>query len=233
MAEAETSDTIRVPITKAGKAAFIEVNLNDPSNGGDLPADVLREVYLQGLKVLLNRGQSKIVLKGLEGQKLEEAQAAAMKIATDNLERVRSSTIKITGVKAAGKTSGEVMAEARRLARNMIKAGMKAAGMKVSHVEPKEITKQANELLGDPEAGPGIIAEAEVNIKARKDAEQGIQVKLKALAGNIPVSEKRKAAAEAKAAASKAETSAKAAGKVTLRAKPAAKGGKGQSATAH
>ena len=54
--------TIRVPITKGGKGAYLEVNLQDPSQGGDLPAEVLKEVYLQGLKVLLSRGAADFLI---------------------------------------------------------------------------------------------------------------------------------------------------------------------------
>jgi hypothetical protein len=179
-------------------------------------------VYLQGLKVLLNRGMSKIATKGLEGEKLEQAQEAAMKVAVANLEKVRKGELRATRAKADGKIAGEVMTEAVKIAKAMIKAGIKANGGKVSLVEPKEITRMAKELLADEDEGAGIIAQAQTAITERKAKEQAIQVKLKALGAKVPVSAERKAKAESKAKANKAEgLSAKQAG-IALRAKPAA-----------
>ena len=219
-------NVIRVPITKGGKGAVVEVNIGPE---GDVPDAVLAEVYLQGLKVLLNRGMSKIATKGLEGEKLAQAQEAAMKVAVANLEKVRKGELRATRAKADGKVPGEVMTEARKLAKAMIKAGMKEAGIKVSHVEPKEITKQANELLADEEVGPEIIAQATEAVKARKEKEETIKVKLKALGAKVPVNAERKAKAEAKSKAAKADgLSAKQAG-IALRAKP----GTGQPSLRH
>lgn len=207
---------LQVPITKGKGTIIIDTDA--------IPEDVYREALLQGLKILANRGTTKITAETYPNE--DERRKAAMEMAEKQKELIMTGKIKFTGQKAK-KASGAVMTEARRLARNLVKDEMKRQGIKVSHVEASEITKAANALL---EADDSIIKQAEQNI-AERDAKikgTGLAINVKDL---IKVSDKKVAAAEAKKAkdrAAKGETlSATQAGKVTARAK-----GKGAAAQA-
>ena len=192
---------LNVPITKSGKT--VEINTDD------LPDTVYQEALLQGLKVLANRGMSKITKVTYPAA--DELKDAAQAKALANVEDIKAGKIKFSGAKKA-KTSGAVMTEARRLAKNLVKDGIKEAGGKISHYEAKEITAAANELLNDAEQGPVLVAQAEANLAER--AKTPIKVNVSA----IKISPKKVAAAEAKKAEKK-PLSAKQAGKVAPRAK--------------
>ena len=192
---------IQIPITK-GKST-VEINTDD------IPDKVYQEIVLQGLKTLLNRGMSKITKASTKDE--DEMKSLAMEAAAKNVEAVMSSTIKFTGGKAK-KASGAVMTEARRLARNLVKDAMKEAGIKVSHVEAKEITAAANELL---EADPSILEQAKTNLEER--AKKPIAIDIKALVKTSP-----KLVAKAEERKAKDQLSKTQAGKVAKRAKPAA-----------
>ena len=209
--------SLQIPITKAGKAAFITVNTDGVEQGGDLTEAVFREALVQGLKVILNRGMSKITKESFSGD-TEKMNAAALKKAEQTFEDMKADKIRFTGSKPKKEITGEVMTEAMRLARNLVKQGLKDEGIKLAHVDAKEITKVAKELIAEQ---PGIIEQAKATVKARKEAaEQGID--LKKFASTIKINPKKKAAADAEAAERKAASSAKKAGKVQVRAKPAA-----------
>ena len=203
---------MQIPITK-GKG-FIEVNTDSPEDGGDLPASVYAEALLQGLKVLLNRGASKITKETYPNE--DELKAAAMTKAEEQKALVRAGEIKFTGQSKAKKASGAVMTEARRLAKNLVKDEMKRQGIKVSHVDAKDITKAANGLL---EMKPELIAQAEANVAEREKTPVAID-----LSAIIKVNPTKVAKAEAKK--KDKPLSAKQAGMVAKRSK-------GQSATAH
>lgn len=205
---------IMVPITK-GKAG-IEVDTDG------LPDDVYREILLQGLKTLMNRGTTKITKETYPVE--AELKAAAMAKAEEQHENIKAGKIKLTGQKAAKGTSGAVKTEAMRLARALVKDEMKKAGIKISHVEASEITKAAKEVL-DGDAGQAIIDQATANLAERAKAPITIDV------SKIAISSKKVAAAEAKKAKDKADKplSATQAGKVATRVKGK---GKGQQATA-
>lgn len=166
---------LAIAITK-GKAS-IEIETDD------LPEDVYREALIQGLKVLLNRGMSKITVAAYS-DKADPAAAvkeAAMVKAAENVIAVKAGDIKFTGSAKTKKVPGAVMTEARRLAKNLIKDAMKAQGIKISHVKASEITKAANSLLDD---SPEIIAQAEANLAEREKAP--IKIDLKALIKEDP-----------------------------------------------
>lgn len=203
--------TIRVPITK-GKG-WVEVNTDDPSDGGDLPAGVFAEALLQGLKVIFNRGMTKITKEAYPVE--AEMKAAAMDKAAKTLEDVRAGKIRIMGAKA-DKVSGAVMTEARRLARNLVKDEMKRQGIKVSYVEASEITKAANALLA---AQPDLVEQAKAALAERE--KKGEKIKAAIDVASIPISSKKKAAADKKKAEAKEQLSAAKAGK-TKKSKPAA-----------
>lgn len=191
---------MNVTITK-GKGT-IEVDTDT------IPEAVYAEALLQGLKVLLNRGMSKITKETYP--QAEEMKAAAMAKAAENLVAVNESKIRFTGGKPKQAT-GAIMTEARRLAKNVVKDEMKRQGIKISHVEASEITKAANALL---DQDPSFVEQAKANI-----AERGkIQVAEGIIKG-IQISQKLVAKADAKKAAGKGQLSAKQAGMVQSKAK--------------
>ena len=208
MADATASNLMQIPITK-GKG-FIEIDT------AAIPNDVYAEALLQGLKVLLNRGTSKVTKETYPDE--AELKAKAMEVAQEQLELVMTSKIKFTGAaKAQKKESGKVMTEARRLARNVVKDAIKASGGKISHYEAKDITAAANELLKND---PSLIEQAKANLEALEKApSQTVDI-----ASLISVSAKKVQQAEERKAKEKANPtlSAKQAGKTKPRAKPQA-----------
>ncbi len=197
---------LNIPITKAKGVITVDTD--------KIPEDVYREALLQGLKVLLNRGASKITASSIPDKEAREAEA--MKIAEAQLDLVLTSKIKFTGGKAK-KASGAVMTEARRLAKALVKDAMKAQGIKISHVEASEITKAANMLL-DTEQGKEILAQAEKNL-AERAAVPKLAIDVSAIIHESP---KLVAKAEAAKADKKGQLSAKQAGKPKQRAKQGA-----------
>lgn len=199
---------LRIPVTKAGNKA-IEVNTDT-----DIPDAMYQLALEEGLKVLLNKGMSKISTKGLEGEALDEAKAAAYAKGEENFEALKSGKIKKgragATTKDGAKVPGVVMTEARRLAKEVVKNEIRAAGMKISHVEASEITKAANALIA---ADPSFIETATANIEARA-AKKVTAVDISSLIHESP---KLVQAAEARKASSKGVLSAKQAGKAAPR----------------
>ena len=197
--------TLNVPITKAGSSLSIDTD--------SLPEESFRAVVEASLKALLNLGMSKILTKGLEGDKLSEAQAAALAKATENLDNLKAGKVKrgrATAKDANGnKVSGPVMTEARRLAKEVVKNEIRAAGMKISHIEASVITKAANELIA---ADPSFITKATENLEARSQVKTTINISTL-----VHESPKLVAKAEKAKAERKTQLSAKQAGKVAPR----------------
>lgn len=212
-----------IPIVKA-KGEVIQIDTDK------LPEDVYAEALLQGLKVIANRGTSKITKETYPDA--NELKAAAKTKAAEQLELMMKSDITFSGKAKAKKVTGAVMTEARRLAKIAVKAAMKEQGIKVSHVAAKDITAAANELI---EADDSFVKRAEENLKAREEPEEKGAALLANIKSLIKVDPKKVQAAEAAAAAKKAKTkpaaegqaSAAQAGKVTARAR-----GKGAGAQA-
>lgn len=208
---------LEIQITK-GKGV-IQVNTNGLEEGGDLTPEVYREAMIQGLKVILNRGMSKITKEGFTdnaGNLDEEGmKAAAMAIAAKTFQDMKENAIRFTGGKVKKEVTGEVMTEAMRVARAYVKQFIKDSGRKVSHVDNKEITKAAKMLLGD---NPELIEEAKATVEARKAAGakgiKGKAINVAKLVDAVPVNEGKKAKIEKEAAERKAATSAAKAGKV-------------------
>lgn len=209
--------SLSIAIAKAGNAT-LDVDLNA------LPDAMYQMALAEGLKVMLNKRMSKIgSVTKLEGTEREKAHADALAIATENLNEVMAGTLKSRAVATAKKVAGVVMTEARRLAKEVVKNTIRAAGMKVSHVESSEITKAANALIAED---PSYIEQAEAAIAARKakadpdnespEAKAAAQAKLELL-GGITISEKLVKAADKAKAEKKSQLSAKQAGKVAPR----------------
>lgn len=196
---------LNIPVTKAGSK--IEVDTDK------LPEDAFRAVVEAGLKTLLNMSMSKILTKGLEGDDLAKAQSAALEKAQANLNDLLAGKVKRgrTAAKDASgnKVTGPVMTEARRLAKEVVKNEIRAAGMKISHIEASAITKAANELIS---ADPSFIAQAQANLEARSTVKSAVDIK-----SLVHESPKLVAKAEKAKAEKKDQLSAKQAGKVAPR----------------
>lgn len=205
---ADATNTLSIPITKGGSTLEIDTSA--------IPIEVYQEALLQGLKVLLNRGMSKITKETYPDA--AELKAAAMSKAEEQVQLVMTGKIKFTGQKAAKtKESGKVMTEARRLARNVVKDAIKASGGKISHYEAKDITAAANELL---KSDATLVEQAKANLEALEKAPSQT-VDINSL---ISVSAKKVSQAEAKKAKDAADKplSKTQAGKTKPRAKPGA-----------
>lgn len=209
---------INVPITKASskdEPAFIQVNTASPEEGGDITDEVLNEILLQGLKVVLNRGMSKITKESYEND-LPAMRAAALKKAQETYEDMKAGNIRITGGKAKKGVPREVMQEAMQQARKYVKQWMKDNGIKLAHVSAKEITAAAKDLVADQ---PSILEQAKATVEARKESQKGFD--LSQLGNKIKVDPKLVAKDEKEKAEAKAQLSAAKAGKIPVRAKPA------------
>lgn len=207
---ADDTKIFRIPIIKS-KGDFVEVNAYA------VPDTMMDLIFAEGLKALVNAKMSKITTAKLEGEALEKAKADARAIAETNVAAILAGTF-TKGRPSANTTAdgtkipAEVVAEARRLARNAIKDAMRAANIKISHVPVKEITSSANELI---QKDPRYYEMAAANIAKRK--EQPLPVDI---ASMVKVDPKLVAKAEAEKAERKAQLSAKQAGKVAKRAAP-------------
>lgn len=204
---------VQVPVTKS--KAFVEIDTDK------LPQEVYEAALLEGLKALANKGMSKITLKGLEGEELSKAHAAAQAKAEENAAAMLDGSIKLPGRKAKSKLPGETMTEARRLAKNLLKDEMKKAGIKVSHVPAKEITQAVKDLLAS-DMGKSILDQAQKNIDARKAAPDGAgTISLASLLPDFDSLKQKGAESDAKAKERGKQLSAKQAG-MTAKRKPKA-----------
>jgi len=206
---------LQVPITK-GKG-FVEIDTEDTDA---LPGEVYKEALLLGLKELCNRGMSKLTKASTKDE--AELQSLAMAQAEKNVEAIAQGKIRFLGKKAKTGESAAVMTEARRLAKNLVKDGIKAAGMKISHVETKDITAAANELLAND---PSIVEQAKANLEERAKVPAKVDL-IKSLIKESPKLVAKAAEANVKKKSTLSKTQA---GKVAPRAKPKP----GVSATAH
>jgi hypothetical protein len=176
-----------------------------------LPIEVYKEALMQGLKVLAERGMSKLTKEAYPDE--VERKAAIKAKAEANVQDMYAGKTKLSGVAKVKKASGAVMTEAMRLARNLVKDAMKANKIKISTVKPRDITAAAKQLL---DADPSIIQTAEANLAAREATP--VKIDITKLVKADPELVKK---AEEKAAKAKADKplSAKQAGKVAPRAK--------------
>lgn len=179
---------IKVPVSKGGKGVTLDLDCNK------VPDAVWNEIILQGAKVVLGRGMTKITKELYP--KEDELKAAALAQAEKNLAAVYEGKIRIMGAKS-DKVSGAVMTEARRLARQVIKDNLKALGHKVSHYAASEITKAANALIA---ADASFVDKAKVNLEAAEEIAKAQAGALGGIVGAIPTDPKKIAEAEAKKA---------------------------------
>jgi hypothetical protein len=198
--EATEKAVLRIPVVKA--KTFLELIPDD------MPLHVYTEALVLGFKQILNRGQTKVTKEAYPEP--EALKAKAMELAEATLENMYAGKIRVAGGSAkSDKVPREVMTEARRIARNLVKEELKRSGVKVSYIESSEITKAANALLA---SDPDILAQAEEEVEKRASKKVKIDI------SKIPVSEKKVKAAEARKQ-DKTLSAAKTA-KVATRARP-------------
>ena len=198
---------LSIPVTKGASTVSIDTD--------KVPQEMYEEALYLGFKEMVNRKMSKITVAKLEGEDLVKARAAAMEVAQKNVAEINAGTFKVHGTKSATKVSGAVMTEAMRIARNVIKDTLKAAGHKISHYKASQITEAAKQIVGQ------YVAQAEENLAKR--AQPPAAIDLSALVKGMHTDPDLVKKAEAAKVAKKDQLSAKQAGMVATRAKPTAK----------
>lgn len=197
----------KVPVVKGKDTMDVDTD--------ELPEAVFREIVAQGLKVLLNRGTTKITKT--QYPNADELKTAAMAKAAEQLQAMKDGKIRIMGTKA-DKASGAVMTEARRIARNLVKDEMKRQKIKVSYVDAKDITAAANALIA---ANPDIVEQAKATLAERDAKAAAMSEALSGIAKAVQINPKKQAKAEEEKAKAKEQLSKTQAGKVQVRNKPA------------
>ena len=161
--EPETEDRVyQIQISKAKR------NLNVKST--DFSDEMYRAIFSEGLKSILNKGMSKIKVKDLEGDELDEARDEAFKQAEENLEALKRGELKKRRGGAA-KDSRDVVMEARRLAKEAVKDAYRAANKKTTGIKASVFTASANELL-ESEDGEMFFEKARVNVEKMRTREK-------------------------------------------------------------
>lgn len=200
-----------VPVTKAKGVVEIDT--------GNVPEDVYREAVFQGLKVLVNRGAS--TLKKEDFNDDEAYRAAATEVANKQVAAILAGDIKPSGAPKTVKASRDVMVEARRLAKEMVKDYIRnVMKQRPSHYSPKEMTRLTERVLQDQ---PSIIETARANIEAR--TAKPLEINLGTdLAPDPARVEKAKATAAARAKKNKTTDAGTLSATQAGKAKPRAKG---------
>lgn len=180
-----------------------------------LPEEMVQEVWFLGLKALLNRGMTEVT-----GTDSPEKRKDAMDAAKANLQKLYEGKMRRTSGQKSAKGQGEVMTEARRIAKIEVKAALKEQGHKVSYIPASEITRLANEYLATDD-GKELIAQAKAAVEARNAKKGARKIDVKSVKEDAKLKEK----GEALKAERKAATAAKKAGKAPPPAKQATQQG--------
>lgn len=186
-----TPDTvIAVPVVKSKGTVQVDVARIDEG--------YYRHALEAGLKVIVNAGASAVTPAKMPNE--SERLAKAQEIAEQRVADMYSGKLKLRGSsvgKAQSDTPAAVVTEARRIARDIIKAAMKKKGIKISGYKPSEITKLANDMLASAERD-ALIAQAEKNLAERGKLPVSIDtVDLSALPGANPTEKAPLSAAKA------------------------------------
>jgi len=167
-------DLIRVPITKAGRNVFFDVDTDDLNTMFESNPDMMRQLIAEGLKTILNSRMSKLGAPSkLEGKALEDNKDAALAKAQENLDDLVAGKL---AKKSAGKSAGvdrKVMNEAVRLAKNVVKDQLRKAKVTLATVPTKDITEAAKKLV---EASPKFIEDAVTNLAEREKVEPVLDI---------------------------------------------------------
>ncbi len=172
-------DKVQILITKAKRP--IEVDLTAEKEDGTpvFTDEVIKHLIQLGLGVALNARMAKVgAVTKLVGKELEKAQADAMVIANENLDDLKSGNLKHSRSKAKSTIPAGERAEAMLLAKRDIKDAVRAAGFKPSHYNDKAYTAKAKEYV---EHDPYYLAQAKINIEARKTPAHPIQLDISTL----------------------------------------------------
>jgi hypothetical protein len=188
MAEARP---LQIPVPKAGKEVTVEIDPNEVM--AEWPEDTIREILTQGLKVVLNRGQTKLKsVRNMTDKADAEAEAKAIVATVEKqIELCKAGKIKVTGgkTKAAGSRSPERVI-AMQLARQAVKDELKRRNMKPSHYAQSEISKMAEQLLqSGSEVAEEILADAKEEAERREARKQKASDKLGIDVGAMEVDE--------------------------------------------
>lgn len=194
---------MKIPVVKA-KGQYVEVETDK------IPEAVYAEALSLGLKVLVNRGTSKLTKASCNGDEALLA-SEAMKKAAQQVEAINLGTIKFSGGKAKTKGAGALNTEAMRLAKNLVKDAMKAQKIKISTVKASDITAAARIIL-EGEQGPAIFEQAKQNLAERDSIKLTVDI-------STLVKADPKLVAKAEAEKKSKPLSAKQAGKTAPRAK--------------
>lgn len=194
-------------------------------NFDELPIEVYKMLLIEGAKAIINTvGMSKKLpgITKLEGEDKAKAVAAVKAQAEENVKALMSNTLSKRGVKA--KVSGAEQTEALRLAKILVKDHIRAQGQKIGAYSAKEITEYAKKVL---EGNPELMVQAKKNLESRASEAKGIKgLDIFALAGDKAKSDEvkakpRKAPVRKAKDGDKPPLSAKQAGTVAPRQKPA------------
>ena len=186
--------------------------------------EVFDAIFTEGLNAIVNKvGMSKLMpgITKLEGKDREERTKEIREKATETIEAMYAGSIK--GATKAKKASGAVETEALRLAKNMAKDAIRAAGQKIGAYSAKEQTAFAKVILERNRAS--LISAAEKNLAERAGAASALAMPgLKEIFGAKAESEEVKAKPKTPPKRKEKDPSkvlsAAQAGKVAPRAKP-------------
>lgn len=194
---------VQIKISKAAQSIPVDID--------KLPQEIFNLAVMEGLQVLLNAKMSKITTAKLEGEALASARAAALAKAQENLAELYDgkATKRARAAAKADGVSREVMTEAMRLARAIVKDELRANNIRPSLVAASEITAAAKQVI---EATPSIIEQARANLEGRTHIKPSVTLALKEDPKLVKAADEKKAAAKAER-----QLSAKQAGKVAPR----------------
>ncbi|MGI0083674.1 MAG: hypothetical protein ACREBQ_01185 [Nitrososphaerales archaeon] len=201
---------LMIPISKAGNYQ-LPVDTED----ADLPVEMYIRALEEGFKVLLNARMSKVTgVTTLKGDELAKAHAKAKEIADENYSRLMAGTLTKGRQKAsANGEPREVMTEALRLAKEIVKNQIRKNGGRISKVPMSKQTEVAREILAteDKNDPKSCVAKARVNLAERSNELVPEKVDYASrLVESTELIERGNRAAQAKKAKAKATANAKA-----------------------
>lgn len=151
-------DMVRIPL-KGGTYKEIDLDL---LQSDEFPAEVYKQLILDGLQVRLNARMSKISVKGLEGEELTDAQAAVEARAEENWQALCEGKIgRAKGVKVSGAVKARAMQKAMALAKDAIRR----EGYKIGAYTAAERKEMATAIL---ESDPSLIDEAKRELEEQE-----------------------------------------------------------------
>lgn len=190
---------------KKGKKIMVEIVKAKQSMEfwtGDLPDEVYMEALRQGLKVLANRGTTKITKS--EYPNPDELKAAALAKATTIKADMEAGKIRIVGG-GKDKVTGAVKTEAMRMGRALVKDELKRQKIKISYVDAKDITKMAEDII---RINPEIMEKAKQAVEAREAEAAKLKEGLAQIVTPGMINQTKKAKVDKAAAEEKAKANA-------------------------